>query len=532
MLQVARPELRPFGFLLPITALGSAALSNPSTALKPVCCSMASMPVLSRSDSFFEILLSDMLDCLSIENILLSAMPVNRYWREQAIHHRAYWEDLELDMDATGISVTRLSRTQSRPIHVRVWGVDLLAVIDAIAPRLPQMRTLYLNGLITATDTVLEALRGCPAPLLEDFNLIFDPEEISPELVEDPDADLDDGVVIPRDIFASHAPMLRDITLFHVGLASGDNFPLAFSSARSLEVEYHFRTAESQRVLPDISLYFPHLRSLAISRQAILESSNFRQASTWSRLERVGFNSPTLSDGQRVLSLPILGVPCLSLRCDNANDAFEVAATMKGPLVVTIPTYSITSGPFPENTYPGVRWCFRSTTDPLLLRRSVFTYLPRPAPGEFPWDTITALQHVTLTSRIVKLTLSLAEWDILVGGRYFTAFPALEVLAIDLSDRPGNSFWEVDAERAQLSCPRLQCLVFTPDDAPLSSQTLDMENVATFARDVLSDAPFPLVLELSDPRLGLLGSVADYPQLFSRLVLSERNVVDREDGTW
>ncbi|EJD49430.1 hypothetical protein AURDEDRAFT_161536 [Auricularia subglabra TFB-10046 SS5] len=479
----------------------------------------------------FDILLSEVFDYVSLEELLLGAMPVNRHWREQAIDHWVYWERLLLNKDQYGslalksvdLFLLRLSRTRDRPIYVRVWDVDLLPVIGAIAGHLQQIRVLVLYGAPSSSVPILAALCQYPAPQLNVLRLSFARD------ITRMNGDPVNATPIPRDLFASHAPMLQHVAINSLVLNSGADFPSALSAATTLEIVYVDRAVNPSRyALPDISLHFPHLRVLDLGPNVRLDDPNFLEPSTWRDLESVTFHSTDVGDhhDRIVTSLPIMHMRRLTMSCSHAYDAIELANTVIGPLCVIIPTHSIYPGPFDAHTYTSMTWCMRSSSNQEMLRRWVDTYLPHQAPGEFPAHTIAALQHAPLVDRIISLYISLAEWDILVGQGYLACFPALEVLVISLIADPHHAFWRGDLKTSQLSCPVLNRITLT-HILPTFPRAVRVALIAAFVGSAVPDARFPVVLELRD--LAFEGTIGDYPDVFSSLVETVRSSTENDD---
>ncbi|EJD49407.1 hypothetical protein AURDEDRAFT_161506 [Auricularia subglabra TFB-10046 SS5] len=147
------------------------------------------------SGRFPDILLYDVLDFLDLESLLLSAMPVSRYWREQAVGHRTYWRSITLAGRAlpgatrlkhalsADLFFLRLSRTHARPIELTVvWDAPGAAfpvipthgVLSVIATHLAHVLCLTLSADAQRWSGILIILQR-PAPLLESLTLSCHP---------------------------------------------------------------------------------------------------------------------------------------------------------------------------------------------------------------------------------------------------------------------------------------------------------------------------------------------------------------------
>ncbi|EJD47212.1 hypothetical protein AURDEDRAFT_113491, partial [Auricularia subglabra TFB-10046 SS5] len=164
---------------------------------------------------FPDFLLADVLDYLLLGELLLAAMPVNRYWRQCAINHRLYWYDLELTehcpdsvLQSVPLFLLRLSRTHARPVRVRVEHDEPgAAVIAEVSQHLSHITFLYLHILQNYASQAVEALRTQGAPVLTAFYLAVSSQA--------PDSD---PITVPSDIFASTAPVLEHVDLTDIEL--------------------------------------------------------------------------------------------------------------------------------------------------------------------------------------------------------------------------------------------------------------------------------------------------------------------------
>ncbi|EJD49403.1 hypothetical protein AURDEDRAFT_161501 [Auricularia subglabra TFB-10046 SS5] len=130
------------------------------------------------SARFFDILLSDALDFLDMDSLLLSAMPVSRAWREQVVEHRAYWGTIALKNrleDAADtlqyeksvpLFLLRLSRTRARPVDLTISSNDLLVVTSALEPHLSHLRSLDIHSKVQRWDVIFLILRSNHAPMV------------------------------------------------------------------------------------------------------------------------------------------------------------------------------------------------------------------------------------------------------------------------------------------------------------------------------------------------------------------------------
>ncbi|EJD47205.1 hypothetical protein AURDEDRAFT_163811 [Auricularia subglabra TFB-10046 SS5] len=468
-----------------------------------------------NAQAFPEFLLADVLDYLPLPELLLAAMPVNRYWRESVLSHPHYWSVIQLLEDApesvsksSCLFTLRLSRTGSKPTRVRIMHSNPgAAALVELAQHLGHITFLFLHTSPSYVAQAVEAFRAHPVPALTDFFLA--------SWAETPGSD---PIAMPPDLFSSSAPRLEHVDLSDVELSPQPRFPAFLANVTSLS--YSMATREYSQV-PDLFSGCPRLGVLCLQGILALDDPAFRLARNWDRLHAADLNIFGLDANL----LPVGGVRRVKYHCyyHGTTTVIHAAEHLAGPLSVAFHCQHDLSAP--SGVFTLLSITMRSTAGQRAHERRVETTLPTPPPGTFPLDTITAFQNAPIVDRIVRLVLSVADWDELVGRGFLTAFPALEDLVLTVADQPPETAWRSPDPSAKLSCPRLQRLI-------LSFQrwsprpVVEVAAVASFALAVLSDARFPLRLELNDAALD--GSWKDFPDVFNRC--DERELTENHNN--
>lgn len=456
---------------------------------------------------FADTLLPNVLDYLDIADLLLAAMPVSRSWREQVIGHQSYWGDLTLREDDTSLLCSvelfllRLSRSQDRPVSVSVALNDPRPVLVEIALQLAHIRSLVLRTDICHSARVLRAFTLPSAPILEEVTLEFRPS---------PGPGDPSNATMPFDIFASSAPLLSMIDMTNIDLPAQAPFPVCLLNAAALFLR-STRTPQPPRTFPNILAHLPRLRKLYLGEGHTLEDPSFLSEDTWANLEEFSY-WPSPDNAAWSFQLPLYRVRCVRLYCYYlASDVIRFAGTLAGPLSVAFPLMP-GLGEGMNGAYPDVMFCMRPMAEGSShLERWVSTWLPLPDLALFPFHTFAAFQRPTLTSRITRLVLSIANWDHFFALRYLRSMPALEELVLNLVYWPPHVIWLAPDPESKLECPRLQRLVLRKQRKSFRP-IVDIADVVKFV-ECLQDAPLPLALSLCD--VTLEGDVSQFPEIFS-----------------
>lgn len=481
-----------------------------------------------ESSVFPEFLLADVLDYLDLHNLLLAAMPTNRYWRKSALNHRRYWSRIELldhyhhpsnslspSMKSVALFILRLSRTDARPITVCVNHADLGAVlVDELARNLAHITELHIDTSPKWARQVVEVFRAYPAPLLTDFSLASwsrTPDDTDP-------------VTMPADMFAATAPSMDRVNITKIELAHRPHFPAFLANISSLT----YTIASWSYRLPNIFEECTRLRTLFLQGCMALDAPPFSYAPNWERLHSVTLNifvpEPTRNQ------LPVGGVPRVTYHCYNQDTETVLTAArhLAEPLSVAFGWQpdQLDRGP---DTFRPFNITMRSLSAQRKRQRALWrqirTTLPASPPGVFPGDTITAFQVAPLVSIIVRLVLHVSNWDELVGLRYLTGFPALEDLVFTVGSWEPQPMWCSPDLGSKLSCPRLQRLALCRERWTRRTTVVDLAAVAVFVAAALPDTRFPVRLETS--KVELKGSWDDHRDVFSGC--EEREMLDADD---
>ncbi|EJD49422.1 hypothetical protein AURDEDRAFT_122264 [Auricularia subglabra TFB-10046 SS5] len=469
---------------------------------------------------FPDLLLADVLDYLDLDDLLLFAMPVSKYWRWSVINHRTYWHNIELiddgpewqpGLDSVDLFLLRLSRTGSKPVKVRIEHDDPGAhVLVEVARHISHATLLHLHVSPHYSDQILSSFRTCPAPLLETLRLAILPSENAPRRAV--------PVVVPQDLFASHTPRLCLVALTEMTLPQPPNFPTFLRNVTSLSYGIMSGTRHACDV-PNVFELCPGLKILKLQGTVVLPDPAFWRAQNWDRLEEVDLNLVALDAN----ALPIANVPRVIYHYydHDAHSVQAVADGISGALSIAVHWRPN----FRPSPFTLIRVSMRSTTDRVHLERRIDGLVPQAAPGTFPEDALTAFQNAPIVGRIVRLVIAVQNWDDLVGAGYLSAFPALEELVILIVHWPGVRTWRTPDPKSKLSCPLLQRLVLRKQQ--LSQRlAIDVSVVKSFALDGLPDARFPLKLELND--VTLVGLWEDHRDVFS--CCDEREITDIDDN--
>ncbi|EJD49400.1 hypothetical protein AURDEDRAFT_150581 [Auricularia subglabra TFB-10046 SS5] len=444
-------------------------------------------------------------------------MPVSRFWREQVVEHRSYWGSIDLVGVETYIGrgqysgprcnesvelfLLRLARTHARPIDVTIgWVAPTL--VGAIVPHLPHIRHLQVVSLISRWEAVVHALCATPAPMLESFRLSFHYRHDR--------KDLDCRPLVPHDLFAGRADLLKHVHLWDIGFSSTSELPAAFANITSL---YLWITRPNARVrLPNIFRSYPRLRRLEISGYVALSDEKFWRAETWSALDELAF--ARLLPEEEVLNVrarPLRQIPRITFSsCGEATVVF-LAEALGARLSATFPWLQ----PQAELGEIDFDVDFRPFGDTSAAKRTVRMHTVSSGPRTPSIHAITAFQNVAFSERIVELSLFLENWRVLVGQGYITELRALERLVFMVHERSG---WTMPSSTAGLSCPRLQRVVLRRSTWS-AAVAIDAASLVEFTNKALQNAHLPVALEADG--VALRGSCAQYETMANTRFLTD-----------
>ncbi|EJD49385.1 hypothetical protein AURDEDRAFT_150579 [Auricularia subglabra TFB-10046 SS5] len=441
--------------------------------------------------------LSSIFDYLDIDSLLLSAMPVNAYWRGQAIDHPTYWRTLTFvgrkDLgrhsraeQSIELLLIRLARTYSRPINLTLARVDA-PIFVLLPPHLSHIRRLVVSSHSAHFDALVHALCAHSAPLLVSLSLLFS-------------SGLSQGNhnVIPRDLFCGHAPALRDVSLSNVDILPNTEPPTCFSGITSFT--FHNSDQSTHLPLPSPMHVGHQLRSLRISGYLNFEDPELQRKEAWANVEDLELGYLWNWD---VFTLPLANIRRIKVLDFGAAAVAALAHMLGDRITVHFPPLG-RGAALDDYDFLVAFKVFGDTTLHERLARMRLVDVSRP---EYLSFAIAALLTPVVSDRIVELAVWIDDWNALVGRRYLTTFRALRSLVVFFPVRPEVFRW-MPLPTATLACQRLERLT-------LRARGAVVVEVATITRlaTALRDAPLPITLELDGVTCS--GSLASSEDLLS-----------------
>ncbi|EJD49405.1 hypothetical protein AURDEDRAFT_161503 [Auricularia subglabra TFB-10046 SS5] len=459
-----------------------------------------------RPGHALNILLSSMLDFLDVEALLLCAMPVSRYWREQVIEHRTYWRSIALmGTGPNGIErrkhelskdlfLLRLSRTHVRPIELMISWDDPLAVLPDVAAHLSHIRRLYFHAEAEHCLAILAVLRGPAAPSLEFLALSCGSGPV---------------VTLPRDLFSGHAPALREVALNNIQLPSADPLPDCFHNIATLRFEGTARPMQLPNLLP----HCPQLSHIHLLGDVTPGDPDLHRIENWRAVRTLRLFGRRTSEVWTSLGVS-LRIPFIVLYACGTSSVISLAMILGTRLTVELFSNAHQAARDSVRFYAG----FSAYGDARPHRRFVHMSLPASVHAFPQLHAITAFQDEVVSDRIAELVFELDHWGTLVG-HYMTRFSALERLVLTVPFREVR--WPPPPV-AGMACPRLQTLALRRQTHAASTQPIvEAADIVAFAKSALSTAAFPLVLELHE--IALRGTLDGAEEIFATRMLSSPN---------
>ncbi|EJD49404.1 hypothetical protein AURDEDRAFT_161502 [Auricularia subglabra TFB-10046 SS5] len=467
------------------------------------------------SEHFLDILLPDVLDFLDLESLLLSAMPVSRYWREQAVGHRTYWRSITLAGRAlpgatsprhalsADLFFLRLSRTHARPIELTViWDppdavfpvIPTHAVLTVIATHLAHVRCLTLSADAQRWGGICMILQR-PAPMLESLTLSCEP---SPTF----------SITTDQSLFSGRAPALREVALTNIHLPAAPALPACFRRIVILKYE----SMGQPLPLPNLFPHFQQLKQLDLVGPIIPGDSALLRAETWSALPVLGLFGRKTVERWLNLGAVLAKVRSIFLSLCGTSGVGSLVKMLGTRLTVEFPRAWLNASGF------FVSFSAYGESKP----RQCVVQMPLPILVHPPQrHAIMAFQDAFVSDRIVELVLALEHWDDLIGDGYLTRFSALQRLVLTITLFEAK--WP-PSPAAHMACPRLETLALRRSaHAPGKQPAVDAADVVAFAKSALGDgAPLPLVLELN--AVVLQGGIDGAKDIFSRCVVGEGRI--------
>lgn len=399
---------------------------------------------------------------------LRSVMGVSSRWRLVAMDHPVYWRFVHLvsaNPRAVAIFCQRLQYTHSRPlslsIDVRIPSEDMLAaILPIVAARVSCLETLTVQIHHSHADAILCALRA-RAPLLRDFFFYAYPESTLTRLS------------LPIDIFHSHAPALRNVTLHNVHLP--DCAVPAFDHVEFVSFGYGTPLCEPT-MIPNLFDLFPNITGIAI-RGAPLFDALSRDVEAWRRLADFWFHGPCAALYPVIDRLPLASIRRVHMHFVEDWMSDLVLEHLSGPLELIV-------GDLTRNTPGTFGLCLVASND-----QRVRSFTER-ASG---WDDAYRFSHTWLHdarvfSRMALISISNTIWQLFSRALQYP-LPSLRELRLLIEPEDKS----IPAACIVLHCEALQYLTLRADSR---TTTVSSTSILHFAADTFRGLKNPLILIL------------------------------------
>lgn len=407
----------------------------------------------------------------------LRLMAVDKRFRRIARSHRFFWQDLRLGTNlgrdpafaAVGLFLTRLRISGNRPVNVAVTIRDPGGVMTNIADHLSHIRSLALRVDIEHGQAVLNLLQRL-APLLKSLSLQFIPHSGRRHGA----TPVQSLLPMDKNIFASHAPRLKSLTLLNVALPSPIPSVL-LARLEFLDIGSDFETLRLPFILRDGG----PIRCLALRRKVALAAREYGDPRAWKHVKELCVDGCKQADAYPFAAWR--SIPFLQLDFPDRTSTAAVLDHLPLHLCVSFRRDG-------DDSFVADLCAAADGADPSAsLRRRV----RGGAPDSTEIRYCEALQDLRLAAnRIVRLDIPATDWDALLGGMHPLRLPELArlVLLFPSPDHAPALRWA----SLRVSCQKLGLLVLRGRRDVL----VDATDVASFAEHLLCHASFPIALEI------------------------------------